>query len=418
MTAGPLEGSVMETSSSATSPLGDEWRTHHFDYLAPELAQQLYPTLELMRHECPVAHSDRYDGYWVVTKYDDVLRIAQDWGTFSSELGVGIPGTEMTVQAIPEHIDPPLHRVYKRLINAHFTPAVVGRYEEPTYALVTGLIDDFIEAGSCDFMTDFAQPFPGLAFFDLVLNAPSDELEEINDLATRASQPDNPDAPACFRAMHEWIVGFVELRRGQPPRGDVVDTILNAEIEGRPVTDTEVFGLILLLILGGLETTAGALGHFMIRFCREPEIPARLRSGPELIPDAVEELLRLDGPFIGIGRTVRHDTEIAGHRVKQGEKVLIYWASANRDESEFDGPSRFDLNRRSNRHVAFGAGPHRCAGSNLARMNLRVAVQQLVRRLDNLELRVPEESIPFHSAFNRSPLSVPISFTPGPRSGG
>ena len=407
----------METSSRASSPITDEWRTHHFDYLAPELAHQLYPTLDHMRNECPITHSDRHGGYWVVTRYDDVLRVAQDWDTFSSELGVGIPGTEMTVQAIPEHIDPPLHRVYKRLINAHFTPAVVSRYEEPTHELVTRLIDDFIEAGSCDFMTDFAQPFPGLAFFDLVLNAPSDELNEINDLATRASQPDNPDAPACFRAMHKWIVEFVELRRRQPGRGDVVDAILHADIEGRPITDTEVFGLILLLILGGLETTAGALGHFMIRFCREPEIPDQLRREPELTPDAVEELLRLDGPFIGIGRTARRDAEIAGHQIKQGEKMLIYWASANRDESEFDCPSRFDPKRKSNRHIAFGAGPHRCAGSNLARMNLRIAVRELVERLDNLELRVPEGSIPFHQAFNRSPLSVPISFTPGSRLG-
>lgn len=406
----------METSS-ASSPIGDEWCIEHFDYLSPDFSRELHPTLARMRALCPVAHSDQYNGYWIATKYEDVLRVAQDWHTFSSELGVSVPATQMTVQAIPEHVDPPLHRVYKRLINAHFTPAAVAPYEQPTRALVTRLIDNFIEAGTCDFLTDFARPFPGLAFFDFVLNAPSDQLSEINDLATKASVPNNPDAKKCWAALHKWIQDFVELRRSQPPRGDVVDAILNAEIEGRPVTDAEILGLILLLILGGLETTAGALGHFMIRFCQEPEIPALLRRQPELVPDAVEELLRLEGPFIAIGRTARHDAEIAGHQIKMGEKVLIYWASANRDEGEFLDAASFDLNRTSNRHIAFGAGPHRCAGSNLARLNLRVAVHELVQRVTDLKLMAPVEDLPFHSALNRSPLSVPISFTPGPRLG-
>jgi cytochrome P450 len=406
----------METSSTS-GPITDEWCIEHFDYLAPEFARELHPTLARMRALCPIAHSDQHRGYWIATKYEDVLRVAQDWETFSSELGVSVPETQMTVQAIPEHVDPPLHRVYKRLINAYFTPAAVAPYEQPTRALVTRLIDDFVEAGACDFLTDFARPFPGLAFFDLVLSAPSDQLAELNDLATKASMPNNPDARECWAALHKWIQDFVDLRRSQPTRGDVVDAILHAEIEGRPVTNAEILGLILLLILGGLETTAGALGHFMIRFCQDPEIPALLRRQPELVPAAVEELLRLEGSFIAIGRTARHDAEIAGHPIKRGDKVLIFWASANRDEAEFPAAAAFDLNRASNRHIAFGAGPHRCAGSNLARLNLQVAVHEVVQRLTDLTLTAPVETLPFHSALNRSPLSVPISFTPGPRLG-
>lgn len=406
----------METSSSRPE-ITDEWCSGHFDYLAPELSAALHPTLERMRERCPVAHSDAHGGYWIVTRYEDVLRVAQDWETFSSELGVSIPKTQMSVQAIPEHIDPPLHREYKRLINAYFTPAAVAPYEEPTRALVTRLIDGFVETGRCDFLTEFARPFPGLAFFELVLHAPSDKVGRLNDLATRASMPNNPDARACWAELTGWIDDFVEQRRSQPGRGDVVDAIMTAEIEGRPVTHEEVRGLILLLILGGLETTAGALGHFMIRFCAEPAIPALLRERPELVPDGVEELLRLEGSFLGIGRTARHDAVIGGQRVAEGDKVLIYWASANRDEDEFPDAASFDLHRRSNRHLAFGAGPHRCAGSNLARLNLRVAVEEVVRRLTDLRLEASEESLPFHSAFNRSPLSVPITFTPGPRVG-
>lgn len=405
----------MNTTPPTAVPLTDDWCAHHFNYLAPEFAGEIHPTLARMRAHCPVTHSDARGGFWVVTRYEDVLRVAQDWQTFSSELGVAIPDTKMVTPAIPEHIDPPLHRVYKRLISAWFTPAVVSRYEAPTRALVTRLIDDVIETGTCDFMADIAQPFPGLAFFDLILNAPADQVKEVADLAQRASVPTNPDSRECWQALNTWIMDFVARRRDQPPEDDVVDAILHADIDGRPVTETEILGLILLLILGGLETTAGALGQFMLRFCREPEIPALLRGRPELVPAAVEELLRLEDPFLAIGRTVRHDTELGGHPIKAGEKVLISWASANRDEDEFPNPDAFDLDRASNRHIAFGAGPHRCAGSNLARLNLRIAVHELVQRLHDVELLAPEESLPFHTAFNRSPLAMPIRFAPGAR---
>jgi cytochrome P450 len=401
---------------AGAAPLTDDWCRHHFNYLDPEFSQALHPTMARLRAQCPVTHSDARGGFWVVTRYEDVLRVAQDWETFSSELGVAIPDTKMVVPALPEHVDPPLHRTYKRLVNAWFTPNVVRGYEEPTRALVTRLIDDVIEAGRCDFMADIAQPFPGLAFFDLVLNAPPDQVREVNDLAQRASVPTNPDSRECWVALNDWITDFVAARRAAPPRDDVVDAILNADIDGRPVTELEIQGLVLLLILGGLETTAGALGQFMLRFCHEPEIPALLRAQPDLVPAAVEELLRLDGPFFAIGRTVRHDTEIGGHPIGAGEKVLISWASANRDEDEFPDPDVFDLDRERNRHIAFGAGPHRCAGSNLARLNLRIAVHELVQRLDDLTLLVPEEDLPFHSAFNRSPLAMPLAFRPGPRS--
>jgi cytochrome P450 len=394
----------------------DFW-SEHFDYLSPYLSGHLHPALARMRSQCPVTQSDQHGGYWVVTSYEGVLRVAQDWEAFSSQLGVGIPEKGNTPLAIPEHIDPPLHRVYKRLINAFFTPAVVSRYEQPTRALVTRLIDDFIEAGSCDFMSAFARPLPGLAFFQFVLNAPSDEVGELNEMATGASMPTNPDIAACWAGLTKWIDDFMEARRRRAPLGDVVDAILHADIEGRPITDDEARGMILLLILGGLETTAGALGQFMIRFYREPEIPVLLRERPELLGEGVEELLRLECPFIFVGRTARHDAEIAGHEVRGGEKVLISWASANRDGDEFPDPDSFRLDRKSNRHIAFGAGPHRCAGSNLARMNLRIAVEELVRRVRDIELGIPVGDVPFHSAYNRSPLSLPITFTPGPPSG-
>ena len=402
---------MTETASDTAAALTDDWCLEHFDHLAPELGDHLPETLARMRSMCPVAHSDRYDGFWVVTDYDDVLAVAQDWQTFSSAEGLTVPVAPIAVRNLPVEIDPPLHRIFKRLINAYFTPAAVAPWEDRTRDLVNRLVDGFIERGECDFMADFARPYPALSFFDVAINAPAGDIEKVAYLASKSGTPNDPEAAACWAGLSEWIARFIEDRRRSEPRGDVVDAVINAEIEGRPITEEEIVGTVQLLILGGLETTAGALGAMMIRFCRQPEIPEMLRREPSRIPAAVEEMLRLDGPFIAIGRTATRDTEIRGHRIKKGEKVIIYWASACRDESEFDHPDRFDLDRASNRHLAFGAGPHRCAGSNLARLNLKVALEEMLPRLTDLRLREGAD-IHFHSTFNRAPLSVPITFTP------
>jgi cytochrome P450 len=367
-----------------------------------------------MRDEHPVARSDEHGGFWVITRHADVLRVAQDWQTFSSAHGVSIPDTASTVVAIPEHIDPPLQKSYRQVINAHFTPQAVARFEAPARDLVNRLIDGFVEAGTCDFMTAFARPFPGLAFFELVLNAPAGSVGPLNETVMAATNPKNPERGAAWAELNAWIAAFVDDRRALPARGDVVDSILGARIDGRPITEAEIVGMVQLLILGGLDTTAGALGAFMIRFAQEPEIPAALRRDPGTVDRAVEELLRLDGPFIAIARTAMVDVELDGHTIRAGDKVLVYWASANRDEAEFACPHAFDVARTRNRHLAFGAGPHRCAGSNLARMNLRVAVTELVRRLDDIRLAPGAEPIPFHSVLNRVPLTVPITFAAAP----
>ena len=213
-----------------------------------------------MRSLCPVAHSEQYGGFWVVTKYEDVLRVAQDWESFSSAHGLTVPVAPILVRNLPVEVDPPLHRVYKRLINAYFTPMAIQPWEESTRHLATRLIDQFIESGRCEFMADFARQYPALSFFDIALNAPSEEIERVAYLASKSSIPNDPEAAACWAGLSEWIARFVEARRQQPRRDDVVDGVLNAEIEGRPITEEEIVGIIQLLILGGLETTAGALG--------------------------------------------------------------------------------------------------------------------------------------------------------------
>lgn len=397
------------TSSTDQPQISDEWCARHFDFTAPQLGSQLNETLEHMRAHCPVTYSET-GKYWVVTRYQDVLDVLQDWRTFSSA-SKAPGGSGPPVPMIPTSSDPPLHGIYKRLINPFLTPSAVAPYEQATRELARRLIDGFIEAGECEFMAQFARPLPGLVFFDQVLHAPGDEIAEINEMATAAGMPGHPKQAESWQGLFTWVIDFVARRREQPPRGDLVDNIINSEVEDRPITDAEIYGMLTLLIMGGLETTAGSLGQFVIRFAQQPELAARLRAEPELIPKAVEELLRLDPPFICILRTVTRDTELGGQAIKQGEQVLIYWASANRDEAEFASPAEFDLSRKSNRQLAFGAGPHRCVGSNLARMNLRISVEELLGRLDDIQLQDGAD-IQYHNGFNRAPLTVPITFTP------
>jgi cytochrome P450 len=395
--------------------LPDEWCLRHFDHLSPELAQVMPETMARMRELCPVARSEEYGGYWVVSGYEEALTVAQDWATYSSAHGLGITDRKMVVRNLPVQADPPEQRIYKRLINPFFTPAAVAPWEAPTRALVTRLIDGFIDKGRCEFMDDFARPLPSLSFFELAINAPAEDLEHVAYLASKSSTPDDPKAGECWQGLYTWIRDFTRRRRGEPQRGDVVDAVIHAEVDGRPITEDEIIGTVQLLILGGLETTAGALGLMIDRFCAQPEIPALLRSRPELIPSAIQELLRLEPSFVAVGRTAVKDAELGGHHIAAGDKVLIHWASANRDTGEFGAADSFDPDRERNRHLSFGAGPHRCAGSNLARLNLRVALEELLSRLDDFHLQ-DGETVSYHRGLTRSPDALPLAFTPIPTS--
>jgi cytochrome P450 len=392
----------------------DDWCEDHFDHLSSELADHLAPTMRRMREVCPVAHSQEHGGFWVLSRYEEVVNAARDWQSFTSTQGLGIPPGPVVVRNLPVQADPPEQRIFKNLTNGFFTPMATAPWEDATRALVGSLIDKFVERGSCDFMDDFARPFPSLAFFKLALNAPEEDLAKVARLASVSSVPTHPDGRASWQGLYQWIKEFADSRRREPGRGDVVDAVINAEIDGRPITEDEVIGTIQLLILGGLETTAGALGLMVHRFCREPAIPALLRERPDLIPKAVQELVRLESPFACIARTATRDVEVGGKQVKKGDKILIHWASANQDESEFEDSEQFRLDREHNRHVGFGIGVHRCTGSNLARFNMQIALEELLGRLGDIRLAEGAD-VHFHAGMTRSPLHLPITFTPGPR---
>lgn len=403
-------------SDKASSPaLPEDWYRHHFNHFSPQLGADPAPVLASMRAQCPLTHSDEFGGFWVATAYRDIQRIAQDWKTFSSERGIIVPHIPMetlAIRAIPEQLDPPLQRVFKELIGQHLSVEQVAQNETATRQLIDRHIDQFIHRGECEFMAEFAEAIPGAVLFDNYLNAPKEDLEELGKLARAASVPMSPEGQEKRLVILDWVRSFIAKRKREERKGDLVDTIIHADINGRPITDDEILGVIQLLIFGGLDTTAGALGHMMVRFCRQPEIPALLRQKPELIPAAIEELLRLDSPFIFIARTLTEDIEFQGCPMKAGEQVLISWQSANHDEAVFSNPQQFDLERADKRHMAFGTGPHRCSGANLATFNLRLSIEHLLQRLDEIRFADDDAEIEYHSGFSRAPRAVKIRFTP------
>jgi cytochrome P450 len=391
-----------------------EWCLHHFDHLSGELARAMPDTMARMRRLCPVARSEEHGGFWVVSSYEEALAVAQDWATYSSAHGLSVTANPGVIRNLPVEADPPEQYVFKRLVSPFFTPSAVARWEGPTRGLVNDLIDAFADDGRAEFMDAFARPLPSRSFFQFAIGAPAQDLDQVCYLASKSSTPQDPKARECWLGLHQWVRDFIAWRRAAPPRGDVVDAVIHADIDGRPITDEEIVGTVQLLILGGLETTAGALGLAMVRLCREPELQQTLRACPELIGHAVQEFLRIDPSFVSVGRTAVRDTRLGGRPIRSGDKVLIHWASANRDDGEFPGPDAFDLTRERNRHLAFGAGPHRCVGSNLARMNMRVALEELLRRL--ADIRLDEAAlggageIRYHAGLTRSPLAVPVTF--------
>lgn len=401
--------------SPADAPTED-WYRHHFNHFSQALADHLAPTLAGMREHCPLTRSDEFNGFWIATQYRDIQRIAQDWETFSSARGVVVPHMpveDLEIPVIPELLDPPEHGPFKQLISQYLTPAAVAEHRLETRRLIDDTIDGFIDRGHCEFMQAFADPIPGRILFERYLNAPPEDLPELIRLASIASTPISEQGLAARDQILDWVRGFVDTRRQQGGRGDMVDGLLNATINDRPITHTEVLGIIQLLIFGGLDTTAGALGNIMVRFCRQPDIPTLLREQPQLIPAAVEELLRLDSPFVCIARTVTRDTEINGRQLRAGEQVLLSWQSANHDSDVFGDALDFDPHRANSKlHMAFGTGIHRCAGSHLARLNLCLSIEAIVNRLHDIRFDDGAEPISYHPGFSRAPRQVPIRFTP------
>jgi len=378
---------------------------------------------KLLRHEAPVYWHREPDGpgYWALTKYDDIVAVSQDSATFSSaRMGTNIddpsPDGLAMIQRFMLNMDPPRHTVYRRLVATGFTPAMIRRLEPHVREITTRIIDHVASRGACDFVAEVAAELPLQVIAELV-GVPHDDRHRVFDWSNRLVGFDDPElttsAEDGMQAATELFLYAHQLaaQRREAPRDDVISVLLQAEIEGQALSEPEFDAFFLLLVVAGNETTRNAIAGAMRAFIEHPGQRQRLIDDPSLMPVAVEEMLRWVSPLIYFRRTATRDTQVRGQRICEGEKVVMYYPSANRDEDVFEDADVFDVTRDPNPHLAFGGGGHHfCLGASLARLEMRVMFEELFRRLPDIGLAGEPRRL--RSNFVNGIKNLPVRFTP------
>jgi len=351
-----------------------------FDHvLGAEFTRDPFAAFEAVRGD-RAFWSPHHGGYWVLTTMADIREALQRASDFSN-WPTGIPAhASRRERMLPLELDPPDHTAYRRVLAPMFAPKAVAARTAAIGTTCTALVDSLVPKGACDFIAEFAQPFPTTIFTNM-LGLPaqeSDRFVDWNNVLLHAY--DDPDARRRAAVEINDYLRELIARRGAEPREDLVSALLDSQVDGRPIRLDEVQNLTFMLFVAGLDTVTAALSFCFRYLAEHPEHRARLIAEPELVPSAVEELLRVHA-FINPARTVTADLEFAGVQMRAGDRVLVSTALASNDPEEFADPLEVRLDRSGNRHLAFGAGPHRCAGSHLARDELVTAVREWHRRI-------------------------------------
>lgn len=388
-------------------PVAD-W-TSDWDHLDPSWLSDPYPIWDHLRETCPVAHTDRYRGVYFPTRYGDVREIAYDPEHFSSRRVVVREG-DYRVNSPPITSDPPDHRPLRMALIPPFTPQAVAKLEGRTRSICNELIDAFIETGRCDGAVDYAQNIP-VRIITHMLGIPADDGDRFRGWITMALQDGITNQAALQQAEGEIAAYFAEqikLRRGQLG-DDLVSFLIRArQPNGDPFSDHQVLGALRLLLVAGIDTTWSAIGSAIWHLATVPADRERLVREPELIPTAIEELLRAYAP-VTMAREIVDDVAVGGCPMKRGEMVLLSFPAANRDPGKFSDADKVVIDRKQNPHVAFGLGIHRCIGSNLARMEMRVAVEEWLKRMPDFRLD-PARPMTWSQGTVRGPRLLPIVF--------
>ncbi len=396
-----------------TAPILD-W-ARDFDVLDAGYVTDPFGVWDDLRRRCPIAHSRRRGSDWLPTRYDDVTALAHDTDHFSSADVIVVPlEIERPDRAVlpfgfpPISADPPVHTWTRRLILPWFSHRRVAQYEDMTRRLCRTLIDGFAAEGSTDAAVDYAQQIP-VRVIAHILGVESELADTftgwVRDVLEFADDMDR--RVGAIEALVEYFVSQIEHRR-RNPGDDLLSHLLQAEVEGRPVEEGVVLGMAALVLIAGVDTTWSAIGSSLWHLATHGADRARLTGDPALMPLAVEEFLRAYAP-VTMARVVTTDVEFGGCPMKAGDKVLMNFPAANRDPEVFDNADTVVLDRTHNRHIAFGSGIHRCAGSNLARMELRVALEEWLRRIPDFHLADGAE-ITWAGGQVRGPRQVPVVF--------
>ena len=372
--------------------------------------------------DSPIGNGQRGgDGFWCVTGYDDVVTVNRDNETFSSNRGLVFmwdPDDENLEQQrlLMLNMDPPLHTRYRRLINKGFTPRMVSELESTMRKRTRDIVDRIADRGECDFVVDVASELPLQVIADL-MGVPQEDRHKLFDWSNRMIGSDDPEygiteEMAQHASMELYAYASELAARKRVDRKEDLISVLSttAEVEGEKLSDLEIDLFFLLLSVAGNETTRNLISHGMVTLLEHPDQLERLRADRSLLPGAVEEMLRWASPVMHFRRTATRDLELGGQQIKDGDKVVIWYISANRDEKAFENPYEFDIERSPNEHVAFGGGgPHFCLGANLARMEINVMFDEVLDRLQDIELTGPVPRL--RSNFINGLKHIPLKFT-------
>jgi cytochrome P450 len=356
-----------------------DWATD-FDVMDEGYVKDPGPVWDELREQCPIAHTTRWGGAWLPTKYDDIRDMARAAPTLSNRSpGVIPPAAEMRELLIAEikefgselppiSSDAPEHKPFKQMILPLFSPKAVEAYRPFTEKLANDLIDNFIETGEVDAAIQYAEQIPPrvIAYVIGIDESRADEFTEWVRGVIEQGQT-NPEARMKYRRLiRDFFQEMIEERR-DAPRDDAISKLMASEVDGKPLSDYTVIGVCFLLLVAGIDTTWSSIAAALLHLGTEDSDRKQLYADPELFPTAIEELLRFYSP-VTMARRVLEPISFSGVDMVPGEKVIMNFPAANRDPDAFDRPKEVVLDREHNRHVAFGAGIHRCAGSNLARM--------------------------------------------------
>lgn len=391
-----------------------DWATD-FDHTDPAWVADPYPVWDELRQRCPVAHSDRYGGTWLPVSHELVSEVAYDNEHFTSRSVVVSerpPGDDDPPAPIglapPITSDPPFHKVVRQMLLPAFTPQPIAALEPFTRQQCRDLLAATGGKTSFDAATEYAQHIPVRVIVKF-LGFPVEDAGIFRRFIRHVLE--DVDLPADDRkARFTEIDAYVDSQiddHAASPRDDLTSFLLQAEIDGHPLSRDHVRGTLLLMMIAGIDTTWSAIGASLWHLARHPADRERLTREPELIDTAVEELLRAYAP-VTMARLVARDFDFHGHPLKEGDWLLLPFPAANRDPAAFDDPGRVRLDRSSNRHAAFGLGRHRCLGSNLARMELRVALQEWLTRYPGFELADPA-AVTWSAGQVRGPRTLPVT---------
>jgi cytochrome P450 family 142 subfamily A polypeptide 1 len=364
-------------------------------------ARQPYEQWAWMRDNAPV-YWDEPNQVWGITRYEDVLAIEKDAKTFSSMRSPRPHG-----EALPMMIsmDNPEHQRRRSLVNRGFTPKKVQGHEETIRKICSKLIDDVSAKGECDFVWDIAAPLPLLLIADMLGFEPDaydDLLRWSDDMIRGTTGTPTPEVQlAALNAgieFREYQLRVIADRRSRPPQDDLISTLVNAEIDGHKLDDESIVSETLLILIGGDETSRHVITCGMLALLEFPDQRALLAQQPDLIETGVEELLRWVSPIKNMSRTVTAPVDIHGEHLREGDQVMLFYPSANRDSRVFENPDQLDVRRSPNPHLAFGFGPHFCLGASLARLELKVMFEELLKRVDQLRV-VPGSVVEMPNSF-------------------